>query len=471
MNKPRNVCESVVSADLCIGCGLCAGVCPSQVLEMRFNQYGEYIPVEYRQGCLPKCDLCLRTCPFWDQQDDNEDTLASQAFNALPHIQKTSETGYYLAAFAGYSLREEQRLSAASGGLATWFLKSLLETGIVDRVACVMPNADPEKLFKFSVLSDPNAVLQSGKSCYYPVELSNVIREIIHTEARYAVIALPCYLKGIRLAMRKNRQLRRRIKVLAGLVCGQTKSKFFAEYLCALGGGTPALMTRATFRVKDLNRPANDFGFRFECRGGAVDHGTVFWLEGMDKAWMRGYFKPNACNYCDDIFAEVADVVFMDAWLERYIREPQGTNLVLIRNPEILHIFEQGQRHGSIHLECVSIEDVITSQQGVISVKRSGLAERLRMAEFLRFHSIPRKRVDPIHVSYYHLCQLWLQRQLILQSKRAFSRQRERNGLARFERRMFPILFALKVLSYVQGRVTRILKKEKLGFQNVSSIK
>lgn len=462
MNDPRNVCESIVPADLCIGCGLCAGVCPPQVLDMRFNQYGEYIPVEYRQGCLPRCDLCLRACPFWDQEG-NEDTLASQAFGAVPNIQKTPETGYYLAAFAGYSLRDEHRLSAASGGLATWFLQSLLEKGIVDRVACVTPNADPEKLFKFTALDDPNAVSRSAKSCYYPVELSDVIREIIHTDARYAVIGLPCYLKGIRLAMQKNRQLRRKIKVIAGLVCGQTKSKFFAEHLCALGGGTPALMTRATFRVKDSNRPANDYGFRFECSGGTVPGGTVFWLEGMDKAWTRGYFKPNPCNYCDDVFADVADVVFMDAWLERYIREPHGTNLLLIRNPEILHVFEQGQRDRSIHLEHVPIGEVIASQQGVIDVKRSGLAERLSMAESLRFQSIPRKRVNPVHISYYRLCQLWLQRLLMLQSKRAFLPQRERNGLAGFERRMFPILFALRVLNFVQARFSRIGLKLRCG--------
>ena len=450
-----NVCAFIVPADLCIGCGLCAGVCPQQVLDMRFNQYGEYIPVEYRQGCLPKCDLCLRTCPFWDQ-DDNEDSLASQAFSAVPHIQKTPETGYYLATFAGYTLRDGQRLNAASGGLATWFLQAVLEKGIVDRVACVTPNADPEKLFRFTVLSDPNAVSQSAKSCYYPVELSDVIKEITHTEARYAVIGLPCYLKGIRLAMRKNRQLRRKIKVLAGLVCGQTKSKFFAEYLCALGGGTPALMTRATFRIKDPTRPANDYGFRFECGGDAVENGTVFWLEGMDKAWTRGYFKPNPCNYCDDVFADVADVVFMDAWLERYIREPQGTNLLLIRDPDMLRIFEQGQSDGSIHLEQVSIGEVIASQQGVIDAKRSGLAERLGMAEMLHLKSIPRKRVVPARISHYRLCQLWPQRLLTLQSKRVFLRQRKHGGLAGFERRMFPILLALSVLNSVQARLSRI---------------
>lgn len=395
--KPyRNVCEVIVANDFCVGCGVCAGVCPARALTMQFNAHGEYIARETGTACLEKCDLCFRACPFWNQAD-NEDTLAQAAFGSVPNIHHRPETGYYLDAFVGYSNVDGHRANGASGGLATWFLETLLRQGIVDRVVCVVANDDPSKLFKFAVLDQVEGVRRASRSCYYPVELSGVIHEILTTEARYAIIGLPCFLKGLRLAMRMNRRLRERVTVLAGLVCGQTQSKQLAEYLCALGGGNPAHMARAVFRVKDPARPATDHGFRFECQSGPVSSGTVFWSEGMSEAWTTGYFRPGACDFCDDVFAEVADVVFMDAWLPEYRREHKGTNLVLVRSGAVQQVLESAALIGTVDLARTDVERVIASQRGVIFKKRTELAcgaRRIRNANPASAY-LPRKRVEP----------------------------------------------------------------------------
>ena len=64
------------------------------------------------------------------------------------------------------------------------------------------------------------------------------------------------------------------------------------------------------------------------------------------------------------MFAEVADIVFMDAWLEHNIHDPRGTSHALIRKASVLTVFEQGIQNGSVYLEEISIEDVI---QGLLS--------------------------------------------------------------------------------------------------------
>ena len=43
--------------------------------------------------------------------------------------------------------------------------------------------------------------------------------------------------------------------------------------------------------------------------------------------WHYQYFKHNACNFCDDVFGETADITFMDAWLPEYVRDYKGTSL------------------------------------------------------------------------------------------------------------------------------------------------
>ena len=40
-----NVMELIVKNDYCIGCGVCAGICPSNNLYMDWSNTGEIIPI------------------------------------------------------------------------------------------------------------------------------------------------------------------------------------------------------------------------------------------------------------------------------------------------------------------------------------------------------------------------------------------------------------------------------------------
>jgi coenzyme F420-reducing hydrogenase beta subunit len=387
----RNICEVIVAKDYCIGCGICAGICPVHVLEMKFNFYGEYQPAEIKTGCLPKCDLCLRGCPFWNQKD-NENILAKQLFGNESEIKHTNETGYYLESYVGYSNVDGHRTNGSSGGMATWLLETLLKEGLVDYAVCVTHNPDPKKLFKFSVLNSVEEIRSASRSCYYPVELSEVIDYILHHDGRYAITGLPCFIKGLRLATRQNKRLRERLIYMIGLTCGQMQSKHFAEYLCALKGGEPDSLSEITFRIKDPCRPASDFGFRFNCLTGKIKEGEIYWKSGMDEIWHDSYFTPNACRYCDDIFAETADIVFMDAWLPEYQTDPLGNNLFQVRSEKLLSLISKKNHLGEISVSAISKEKIILSQIGVIRKKRGDLAYRLAFNQN-RKDFYPQKRV------------------------------------------------------------------------------
>lgn len=374
----KNVCTEVVGKNLCIGCGLCAGICPRENLRIEFNRFGEYNALQIGNRCGEQCDLCLRVCPFYNN-NDNEDTLGRKLFAGTPGIKHTPETGYYIDAFVGYSNVKSHRKNGSSGGLATWTLEKLLTNNLVDHVACVSPNGDPEKLFRFKICDTPEEVRECSRSCYYPVETSEVIRHILQHERRYAIIGLPCVCKAIRLAMQLSPKLQRRIKFVLGLVCGQTKSKFFAEYICAMGGGDPYSLSGITFRIKDSNRPASDFGLKWACSDGAnqAGEGVVFWTEDMNRIWRDRYFTLNGCNLCDDIFAELADGSFMDAWLSPYRNDNRGHTIVLISNKDLLDLIENPDSRKALRLDHLPIDQVIQSQMSVIFEKRKAISERL----------------------------------------------------------------------------------------------
>ena len=254
--------------------------------------------------------------------------------------------------------------------MATWTLETLFETGAIDAVAAVGQTTDPDKLFEFKICKTVENIRACSRSAYYPVETSQVIRHILHNDGTYAIIGLPCVCKAIRLAQDKFPKLKQRIKYVLGLICGHQCSRFFAEYICALGGGNPHELKEFIFRKKDLTQPASNHAMYFRSGEGkyAVSR-QMLWSDGVGFAYVNGYFQLPGCFYCDDIFAECADAVFMDAWLPEYSKQPEGHSLVLVRDLRIDKYIQKAIRN-DLPIVKLPVEKVIQSQQGVLDRKR-----------------------------------------------------------------------------------------------------
>ena len=159
----NDVTQIIVKNDMCIGCGICAGICPSECLEMQWSSKGELTPIRLREGCQ-QCGICIKVCPF-SGSDINQDIIAKERFGETSDISFRSETGYYLKCYAGYALKNNQRERGASGGMATWFLQTLLEAKIVDGIICVTNDLrqDCDRLFRFKIISRDCRVTCYGK--------------------------------------------------------------------------------------------------------------------------------------------------------------------------------------------------------------------------------------------------------------------------------------------------------------------
>jgi coenzyme F420-reducing hydrogenase beta subunit len=224
-------------------------------------------------------------------------------------------------------------------------------------------------------------VKECSRSCYYPVELSATIRHILENKGRYAVIGLPCVIKSLRLAMKLSPRLRDRIAFLLGLTCGQTKTAHFAEYVCAMAGGNPRNLKDIVCRIKSPERPASDIGFRIRCNGDAEDpaHAVIHFTDGVSRIWIDRYFTPLCCDICDDVFAELADVSFMDAWLPDYAGDWRGHSIVLTREDRIDAILTKYIDTAEVDLTPIRIENAVRSQAGQILEKRVAVHERMRL--------------------------------------------------------------------------------------------
>ncbi|HPP76192.1 MAG TPA: Coenzyme F420 hydrogenase/dehydrogenase, beta subunit C-terminal domain, partial [Armatimonadota bacterium] len=182
-----------------------------------------------------------------------------------------------------------------------------------------------------------------------------------------------------------NKKLQERIVVTIGLVCGQLKSRHFTDYVAAIAGVQGSVM-RVRYRGKSPDQPASNYHYTFTISDGGER--KIFWSDGISEAWINRWFTPKACNYCDDIFAECADVTCMDAWLPEYSQDSRGTSLVLVRSPVVREVLERGT---GVALKPISVERVVESQRGIVAIKRHHLAYRLHLDP----EGVPKKRVAP----------------------------------------------------------------------------
>lgn len=388
----KQVVSEIVDHDLCIGCGICVGVCPPNILEMGWLKSGDLAPSIYGD-CPPTCNVCLRVCPF-GEESSSEDRLAHARFGNATEVSHDREVGYHLKTFVGYSLVGGHRQNGASGGMMTWLLENLLVRTGVDAVISVRQSTTDGELFHYEVSDDIDTVRSMSGSNYHPIEMAEVIalmnsRDI---EKSYAVVGLPCFLKGLSLAMETMPRLKRRVIYTLGLACGHLPNRFYTEFLAQESGVNSEKLYSVEYRRKKNTNRAGNFNFR--AMTDDVQGGSEIPFSDISNVWSAGYFGFNACNYCDDIFAEVADVVVMDAWLPKYERDTRGHSMLVVRNPKLLSLLYEGIKSQTCHLESIPMSQISDSQRGVIYHKRYMLGARVFWAKLHGWRTPP-KRIEP----------------------------------------------------------------------------
>lgn len=392
---------------LCIGCGVCAAVCPAERIEMLLAGDGCYTAMGAREGCPEGCGMCRNVCPFGSTAE-NEDAIGKSLYAGQREVLHRAECGYYLSCVSGYSADADQRLKSASGGLATAFLRRLFVDKLIDGVVCVTRNPGSNPLFQYSRIDDVSELATASKSAYYPVDLGGVLRKIMQSDARHAVVCLPCVAKALRLAQAKVPRLKNQIVAVLGLICGHGVSSYFAEFACGLAGAPVDAVTEVVFRTKTASLPATELGTLVrwaEPDGGQLER-TVLWSEGLGEAWSGHWFTPRACFFCDDVFAECADVAFMDAWLPDFVDDYRGTSLAIVRSKAAADVLDVAAAAGDVCLADIPVERVVESQELVVLFKREKLAHRLWRAAKMRV-PVPVKRVRPRRAAKWYSAMQW----------------------------------------------------------------
>ena len=389
--------EKVVTGGFCIGCGACAiGAAAMRIVETDEGLLQAQI-VKPASAAVPIKDSqdLMAICPMSGVGDD-ETALANFLFD--PDMAWNDNIGHYNAIRIGHVVSQKDREGGSSGGVTTWLLEELLRRDMIDHVAHVVPaEAGSDDLFTFGISSSKVDLARGRKSIYYPVEMSSILQKIRETPGRYAITAVPCFSKALRLLAQQDPILKDRITFVVGTVCGHLKSRFFAEYLAWNQGVKPSHLKAIDFRTKVRGYSASEYAFTPN-----KDYTKAALNKNVFAAnWEVSFFRYDACEFCDDVFAETADIVMGDAWIKPYQQDWRGNNIIVSRRAVLSDLLEEGRTSGALQLSVASVEEVVQSQVGGLRHRREGLAVRLAHLD-QEGKWRPRKRVEANYTQVDH---------------------------------------------------------------------
>lgn len=442
--------SQIVKSGLCTGCGACVALNPDGI-KMKWSDDGFLVP-QLTSDYSPRGEE--KVCPFNPHPDDSvrtEDELSKEFQGDL--AKSAPRIGRLVDTYVGYS--KDYRLTSSSGGLATYFSESLLRGGYVDAVASVHPSDDQEDRFEFAFTTDPEKVVRASETKYFPVTYAEVLQRIRNYEGRVAITGVGCFIKSIRLLQHYDPIFREKIVFTIGIICGGLKSVFFSDYLADKAGSHTGYLS-PRFRVKDPGLSANDYSYQ------CIDEGTedlkTIRMRSVGDMWGSGYFKSLACDVCDDVTTELADVSLGDAWLPDYQSDGKGQNVIVTRSKIADDLIREGIRSGSLAVAPLPLNDFLRSQRGSFNHRHIALKYRLAVLHSKGVETPP-KRYDTQDISW---------RFKLVQNCRMKTRSqslkvwREVRNAESFERKMSPLKNRLRILTelyHIDRLPSRIMRK------------
>lgn len=438
--------DDIVKNKLCSGCGVCVSEDSSKEAKMVWNEEGFLVPALGQNSTQEKM---IKVCPFAEHQK-NEDELAD-VFLRSPTIKHNEKIGNYLGLYAGYS--QQFRRTSSSGGLATYLFKTLLEQNIVHYLFVVK---ELNGTYGYQFFSDVEQITEISKTRYTPVTLEKLFLEINNLEGKVGVVGVACFVKAIRLKQLQDSNLKEKIPFIVGIICGGLKSRYYTDYLVQESGCYTQYHS-AQYRVK--NEASYALDYNFSCIAQPDNKIHMVEMKTLGDMWGTGLFKSNACDFCDDVLTELADVSLGDAWISPYDKSGLGNSIIITRSPIADSLIQSGLNNSDLVLDSVDENAIIASQQGSFNHRQNGLLYRLSV-----FHN--RGKETP------HKRQRVLKRQNILvnsvQKHRLITRQKslevwkETLDAFRFREKMHPYLQSLRnhtQMSHKYARLVNILNK------------
>lgn len=448
--------KRLIDEGLCIGCGICAYQAP-EFFSMRFTREGVWkAEISMVSETFYSESMKSVQCPMTGDSFD-EDSISTKLF---PNLQRYPGLGVYKNLYAGHVSAGDYREKGSSGGMISWLADRLLLSGQVSCVVHVRRNETQSDgaIFEYQLSRTSEDLLSGAKSKYYPTTLDSILNVVKgYPNDRFVFIAIPCFVKAVRLLQFQKPSLFVQIPMLIGIVCGHMKSAHFTNYLALQKEIEPSNLRDVDFREKIQGEPASVYGISFKyVNNKKLQKSPVYTMREMEgRDWGEGLFRHPACEYCDDVVAECADISVGDAWLPNYLHDSLGSNLVIVRNESLSKLISAEIELQTLSLKEISCQQAYSSQASGIRHRTEGLAHRLAIRHFSGLFT-PLKRVAPKLADSRIRRHLYdLREKLSRQSIDIFSNIEQPNQLEQFEQKIRPLRKKYQRIQTLEKLITK----------------
>ena len=314
--------------------------------------------------------------------------------------------GPHITCRMGYAANASIRENAASGGMVTALLCSLLENHDIDGAWVVQTSFTKEGKLSYTtkIATTIQQVCEASSSVYMDIPMMSHIDQLRQFDGRLAVVLTPCMMRAFQHILERDKQLEKKIVLKIGLFCSGQASALAAEY--------------AMDHCRIDRTGAKRLYYR---RGHWRGKASVIYEDGSERdfsykkticAYKNAYFfMKESCLTCKDHFASLADISFGDVWLSEMKKEPVKYTGCVIRTKEAYRFIKRAEKQGDVYTRPMSDTQMLASQKRALTFKYRGEKWNHRLAGCLaeknqrlsKRHPELLKRV-PMSVVYYYMC-------------------------------------------------------------------
>jgi coenzyme F420 hydrogenase subunit beta len=295
----ENLKAAVIDAKTCSRCLTCVSICPSGLI---VNEEDIVDFPHFDEKCLD-CGACVRVCPRYDYQPK-------------------SGLGTYLEFTAGKS----KRFKGQDGAMATEFLMSAMDMGLIDRGLFV----DRDEVWRTSVFhvrtpDQLHPLPLSGTKYTFADVIPELKKAVLLTKKGVGVVGTPCMISGIRKLQEEFPVFREKVKLVIGLFCTENfHYEEIAKYLKDKGVDFTKLVRTDITKGKFIAK--------------MTDAEVKFKVAEFEE------ILPSGCRVCTDFTAVESDVSVGS------VGSAVGFSTIVIRTEVAKQVWEYIKKTGNVEL-------------------------------------------------------------------------------------------------------------------------